>query len=191
MSNAPALADWIRAIPAWKKNMAGAVIGLAIGGLIAGSHLAGGPKCSPTSHGEWIANCSTIATVVDSPLGKLLVSFDADTAEVTPGMARSEFEKIYTSTVPTRFKVQDVEYVYDDMGINAQFPVNIVLGSRELTLRPSKEGTWKVESPAIASAIESFGGSGEIHLNYHSSLAGRVSLVLPSSGMASAWAELH
>lgn len=190
MSNTHAWADRIRTIPSWKKNTAGAVIGLALGGLIAASQLAGGPKCSPTSYGQWTAGCSTITTVVDAPLGKLLISINADVVEVTPGLARSEFEKIYTSIVPTRFKVRDAEYVYDDTQINAQFPMTIMLGGQELTLQPSDNGTWRAEGSSTASATERFDGVGEARLNFNSLFEGRISLELPSSGMAAAWAAL-
>jgi hypothetical protein len=186
----PAWLERIRDTPTWKKSLVGAVIGLAIGGLYAITQLAGGTNCSPTSFGDWTANCSAITTVVEAPLGKLLISIDGNTVEVTPGLARSEFEKIYTSVVPTRFKVREEEYVYDDMEINTQFPASLVLGSQELALQPSSDGTWKAEGSATASVIRNFDGTSEARFDYMSLTAGRVSLILPSSGLAAALGKL-
>lgn len=190
MSKPPAWAEQIRATPTWKKSLVGATVGLAIGCLYGVSQLAGGPNCVPNSFGSWTAHCSAITTVVDAPLGNLLVSIDANSVEVTPGLARWEFEKIYTSVVPTRFNVRGEEYVYDDMQINTQFPLSLVLGSEEITLQPLSDGNWLAEGSTVASAIKTFDGAGDAHLNYTSLTAGRVSLMLPRSGLAAALAEL-
>lgn len=148
--------------------------------------------CTPAkAYGNWVTDCVTLMTIADIPaleggqVRKLIVTLGHNKIDVAPAMSRADY--VYATHPPTVLRVGLVEYVFDDMEINPTFPAYITIGTHQVALSAAADGRWHAEGAETEAAMREFSGTGEIVVDYTSTLVGSSSHALPSSGLAAAW----